>query len=202
MNRKTTDTYKAVFKHINENIFNLNATAFMTDYECGMRIALREIYPDAKLLACWFHYCQAIRRKCSKIVGFLVMLQKNKAAEKLFLKFLALPLLPAGKIREAFELLKLNANTLENKKKLFPRFLKYFEYQWLNRVDFFLIRSPLRGSNHSSFMFYRRMKIRSRCSMRACGARVALKATIPSWHVACRRKGISINSWCTSRKRS
>lgn len=64
MSRKSTDSYTAAFNYINDNIFELNAASFMTDYECGMRTALAL---SAELRDCWFHYCQAIRRKCSKI---------------------------------------------------------------------------------------------------------------------------------------
>lgn len=113
MTKKSTEAYRATFIHINANIFDLNCVSFMTDYECGMRKALSEIYPTANLVSCWFHYCQAIRRKCSKLSGFFVKLQKEKSAEKLFLKFLALPLLPASKIKEAFKLLKLST-TMES----------------------------------------------------------------------------------------
>lgn len=134
----------------------------MTDYECGMRKALAEIYPDAKLVSCWFHYCQAIRRKCSKFGNFFATLQKDKPSEKLFLKFLALPLLPADQIRETFNMLKLTANAMDDKGKLFTPMLKYYEKQWLQRVSFFFMKVniylayALRNSNGNqiNFAFY------------------------------------------------
>lgn len=116
------------------NIFELTAVSFMTDYECGMRKALAEMYPAANLNSCWFHYCQAIRRKCSKFVGFFEKVQSKNSAEKLFLKFLALPLLPANKIKEAFNMLKLSAEAMDDNGKLFKPLLKYYEAQWLQRI--------------------------------------------------------------------
>lgn len=101
MTKKTTEAYKAVFKYINENIFGLEAVSFMTDYESALRNALSEIHPSAKLFSCWFHYCQAIRRKCSGFKNFFSEIQKEKSSKTLYLKFLALPLLPAEKIKEA-----------------------------------------------------------------------------------------------------
>lgn len=137
MTKKSTEAYKAVFAYINDNIFDLNASSFMTDYESGLRKALKEMYPTAKMVSCWFHFCQAVRRKCSKIPNFFAKIQKNEAAERLFLKFLALPLLPADKILEAFNMLKLAANATSGIP--FKSFLKYFESQWLQKVSLFLL---------------------------------------------------------------
>lgn len=107
----------------------------MTDFELGLRKALRTNFPNVELFSCWFHYTQAIRKKSGSIQNFLIFLKKNKTADKIYHKFLALPLLPASCINEIFHLLKEEIESLENKEH-FDTFLNYFEKQWLQRVSY------------------------------------------------------------------
>lgn len=102
----------------------------MTDYERAMRSALRKIYPGAEQYACWFHYCQALRRHANAIPGFVPAIRSNMGALEMYGKFLCLPLLPAAKIDEAFNLIKAEAYDED----LFRRFLKYYEKQWMKQV--------------------------------------------------------------------
>lgn len=135
MNRKTRASYVAVFQYIEDNIFRLNPASFTTDYEQAMRTALTEIYPLAKFLACWFHYTQALRRKSSQIKNFFKEISKNKKLDRIYHMFLALPLLPSNRIREAFNMLKMTIDCLQ-KINVFHDFLIYFERQWLQKVYF------------------------------------------------------------------
>lgn len=81
MSRKTEAAYKAVFKFINAKVMPLdNASSFTTDYERAMRNALRKLYPTAALFACYFHYCQALKRRASQTAGFVKFIQSNEKA--------------------------------------------------------------------------------------------------------------------------
>lgn len=66
MSCKKQKCYEHVFKYIDEDICRLNGT-FMTDYEYAMRNALAIQYPQAKLRCCWFHFCQAVKKKAAKL---------------------------------------------------------------------------------------------------------------------------------------
>lgn len=66
MSKKSQIAYTHVFKYINNHIFNLTCDTFTTDYEKAMKNALRSCFPSSKLVSCWFHYTQAIRKKVSK----------------------------------------------------------------------------------------------------------------------------------------
>lgn len=134
MIRKTSAAYAAVFKYIEENICKLNPTSFMTDYECAMRNGLRAVYPNAKLHACWFHYTQAVRRKSSKIPNFFKELAKHEYLNRIYHKFLALPLLPQHEIMNAYSMLKM-AIECRSETNIFEEFLQYFSKQWLQRVS-------------------------------------------------------------------
>lgn len=131
MSSRTQVAYTHVFRYINEHIFSLKCASFTSDYEIAMRNALRACFPDSELVSCWFHYCQAIRRKASQLTAFFELIRTNAAARKLYFKFQALALLEAGLIVDAFN--KLKEMTLQY--EAFEPFVKYFEHQWIKRVS-------------------------------------------------------------------
>jgi hypothetical protein len=135
MNKKTEESYFHIFEYIETNIFQLEPDSFTTVYEKAMRNGLKSVYKNVLLVSCWFHYCQALRRKCSKITDFFKNTAENEAADRVFHKFLALPLLPPGKIREAFTMLKLAFQCMDSNEP-YQIFLKYFENQWLKKVKY------------------------------------------------------------------
>lgn len=105
----------------------------MTDYERAMRQALRKLYPQAKLNACWFHFCQAVRRNANAIPGFVTSIRSSGASMEIYGKFLCLPLLPAHLINDAFNTLKEEAIAFDA--DLFNRFLSYYEKHWIRLVN-------------------------------------------------------------------
>lgn len=133
MTHKSEKCYTHLFQYIRDNIINLEGNSFMTDFEKSMRNALRKIFPNIKYYNCWFHFCQAVIRKCKAIPGFLNFVRSSPQLNQLLHKFLVLPLLPAEKIKEAFALLKLEAALVN--RNLFAEFISYFEKQWIVRVS-------------------------------------------------------------------
>lgn len=131
MSSRTQVAYTHVFRYINKNIFSLNCKSFTSDYETAMRNALRACYPDSELVSCWFHYCQAIRRKASQLPAFFELIRTNTSARKLYFKFQALALLEESAIENAFVQLK----RLTLQFDAFAPFVKYYEHQWMNRVS-------------------------------------------------------------------
>lgn len=133
MTRKTKTAYIALFEYIESNICHLDPSSFMTDFESGMRNAIRHVYPACNLRGCYFHYTQAIRKKGRKIPGFFEAIVKDKAMHRLFRKFLVLPLLPSDKIKSAFDRLEYAAQSFGT---TFDEFIKYFKMQWIILVRF------------------------------------------------------------------
>jgi hypothetical protein len=54
---ETQETYSALLTVI-RNILPLcyNGIPFVTDYECALMNAIREVFPNSQLICCWFHY--------------------------------------------------------------------------------------------------------------------------------------------------
>lgn len=133
MTRKTSVAYLSVFEYIEQNIFKLNHTIFMTDYEDGMRLAVRKYWPKVKILGCWFHLKRAVNRRCRKI-GMKRILDRNINARKVKEMLVSIPLLPSSQILEGFE----NVNIFAARNKLhkpFGELFSYFERYWLKQVS-------------------------------------------------------------------
>lgn len=137
MSHKSTEAYVAAFKFIEENVFPLEAESFMTDYESNMRKAIRQVYPNALLNGCWFHFCQAVRRKARSFrIKLMEQINKSEEAMQTYLKLLCLPLLPSNKIMEGYKILV--AEAMANKCfTLIEPLFAYFKNFWLKPVSSF-----------------------------------------------------------------
>lgn len=131
MTRKTEVCYQHIFKYIDENVFSLQCKSFMTDFELAMRNALKSIYPNCEHNTCWFHQTQAAKQNMMKLRPLSKLIRTNDEARTIYKKLLALPLLPADLIVDAFHKIKTLALS---KFKQFKTYLAYFERQWLQRV--------------------------------------------------------------------
>lgn len=87
-----------MLEYIKNNIFDLTADIFITDFEIAMRNSLKIKFPYAKFHLCWFHFCQALRRYCAQNGLLNEVIQKNATAKRIIYKFMALALLPASNI--------------------------------------------------------------------------------------------------------
>lgn len=130
MTKKSQAAYSHLFKTI-EKTWSLKPTSIATDFEKGLRNALKQQYPGVQLIGCWFHYTQALLRKAKKISGFLQFLKTNENAKKLYRKFKNLPLIREDKIILAFTMFKNEAKIFGAR---FTTFIKYFEDEWIKCV--------------------------------------------------------------------
>lgn len=132
MTRKTKKSYLHLFKYIKDNIFDMTCFSFTTDYERAMRKALRSIYPDSKFVHCWFHFCQAAKKRAAQTPQLIPFIHNNVEAAEIYYKLLSLPLLPAHHIKNEFQKLKFIARA--KYRAVFADFVSYYERQWINRV--------------------------------------------------------------------
>lgn len=59
MSRKTERAYKDVLQVIKKEIApNMKFSSIIGDYELALRNAIEAVYPEVKLLGCWFHFNQ------------------------------------------------------------------------------------------------------------------------------------------------
>lgn len=128
MTCKTTEAYCSVFKFIEEKLFLFEPAMFMTDFEEGMRSAIRKCWPNVMIKGCWFHYKRAVNKKCTA-------LGMKRFKERQLKRMLAnIPLLPECQTLEGYA----SAQFFAKKNKLdkaFSGLFTYYKY-WLNQVRF------------------------------------------------------------------
>lgn len=132
MSKKTKRAYQHVFNYIKENLIDLEGESIMSDFEIAMRRALKEVFPETKLLSCWFHFTQAAKKRAMKSPQLIPYLLRNKEAREIYVKLLSLPLLPWYDIDEEFKKLKIVA--LANHRNFYLDFINYYERQWIKKV--------------------------------------------------------------------
>lgn len=132
MSRKTEVAYKHIFDYINSNIISLECASMMTDFELSMRNAFTKLVPTTEMFCCWFHFCQAMKKRASQCNNMISYIKSNPDATEIYYKIMALPLLPPDMIASQFHALK--ARAITNHKAAFQTFIRYFEEQWLNKV--------------------------------------------------------------------
>lgn len=137
MSNKSQACYEHAFKHFDENVFRLSCVSFTTDYERGMRNALRSLFPESRLFACYFHFCQAVKKRAYKTNHLVALMKSNESARSIYYRLLCLPLLPANYISEMFAELKTEAYGIN--KSIFRPFMRYFYDQWLVKVFYHLL---------------------------------------------------------------
>lgn len=138
MSNRKAQSYEAVFNFIENRIFKLKPKGLMTDWEAGMRNALRKCYPEATLRGCWYHFCAAIRKKCL-VIGLHSILKCNADARLIKKLITSLPLLPPENFEEGYAHIKNMANEFDLSSE-FETLFSYFENYWINQVlSFFCV---------------------------------------------------------------
>lgn len=130
MTRKTQKCYEHALEYVHKNVFSLKCEAIITDFEYAMRQAIRNIISGIKLLGCWFHFAQAIRRKMASLSELFELVRTEEKIKTVYYKMICLASLPFDKIEMAFNELALEGLQLT---KDFAPFIKYFQAQWISQ---------------------------------------------------------------------
>lgn len=132
MTRKSQKCYADVFKYVHENVISLQCQSFTTDNETAMRNALREQFPTTCLVACHFHFCQAVKSKAAEI-GMSKIIQFDEKVRHIYICFQNIPLLPPQYIVDAFNALHDEARDMDNSKNEWQKFITYYRSQWIRK---------------------------------------------------------------------
>lgn len=132
MTSKSKECYAALFQYVNEHIFEMQPDEFITDFEEGMRAAIKDQWPDVILRGCWYHYCVCICKQIIKL-GLGPLLKANADARHMKSMILCLPLLPKEFFDEGLEYIKSQAARKQLSQRLHP-FFTYFNY-WVRQVE-------------------------------------------------------------------
>ena len=130
MTKKTEIFYVEVFRVIKDLFPAFVPNVIMADFEAALRNAVALTYTNADLKGCWFHYKQAVLRKIQQ--HFVMADRSRDEIKDWFHSILSVPLLPANKIGEAFDiLLNKEFDGVDT-----DRFKRYVRRAWYNGIDF------------------------------------------------------------------
>ena len=107
MTGKSGALYKAVFKKIKEELpDSVNPKMVMCDFEAALLNGLKEIFPEADVTGCWFHFSQCIFKHTVHF-GLKACFVENEEFTMWVQLVMAMPLLPQDRIVEAWNQLKI-----------------------------------------------------------------------------------------------
>lgn len=132
MSNRTAESYQAVIEYIEKNVFKLEPASLMTDWELGMRKALKTCYPNSILRGCWFHYCSSLKKKLLNL-GLNGVLKSCADAKMIVQQFMSLPLLPKEHFGAGLNHIKSIIQQCQLS-PTFRTFLTYFNF-WVNQVN-------------------------------------------------------------------
>lgn len=131
MSRKSTNAYLSVLKYVHENLIPIAGAGIIIDFEKAERLAISKLNSGITILGCWFHFCQALRRKLASMGELFELVRKDERAKTIFSQFQCLPLLPSAVIEETFKELAKKALRVST---LFATFIDYFDREWIKIV--------------------------------------------------------------------
>lgn len=108
----------------------------MTDYEEGLRLAIKSCWPNASIRGCWWHFKRAVQKKCISL-GMAGKFKNSATARQIKRMLTNIPLLPEESIMEAYT--KVKEFALKTKMNYaFQKTFSYYENYWLKQVCFTL----------------------------------------------------------------
>lgn len=165
MNRKTSSSYVAVFQFVKEKILpNMDPVKFVSDFETAIHNAVRNVFHNAEVQGCFFHFVYSIRKQAIKmhIPASLKRMTKEQARKGRLLlrKLMNVCLLPPVYINTAYGLLleELKADSTLTAPLL--TLFHYFERQWLTKVtpNVFSVYHSHNRTNNGQERYHRFLK--------------------------------------------
>ncbi|XP_046686325.1 uncharacterized protein LOC124371996, partial [Homalodisca vitripennis] len=158
MTRKTQDSYQGVFVFLKQLIPDWNPQVILTDFELAMSNAAQLVWPNARVVGCFFHFAQAIYRMHRQL-RLQHIVDTNVQAAKTLQMLMSLALLPAERIALGLRVITHYA-VLHGLAARFRILLRYMENFWMRMVGanrFSVFGEPHRTNNaleafHSSLL--------------------------------------------------
>ncbi|KAG0439313.1 hypothetical protein DMUE_2517, partial [Dictyocoela muelleri] len=134
LDNKRYETYEMILGRIvcklqDYGISLIPATVLLDLEEASFK-AISSIFPNAEIKGCYFHFGQAIWRKCVNL-GFKTLYSNNPGIRKVVKLIMALPLVPFSHIDEGWNLLQRAMLQIDENVSLLKG---YFESTWMSNA--------------------------------------------------------------------
>ncbi|XP_064636946.1 uncharacterized protein LOC135493499 [Lineus longissimus] len=146
MSGRKKRNYKAILQRLKEIVGEVRVDNIVIDFESAMWGAFRRVFPGINITGCLFHWTQAIWRKVQEL-GLQTAYANDRNAHDYIKKLMALPFLPADRIREIFDVMKTRATS-----QPLSQLVTYIENTWFdnpnwNETSWSVYMSPIRTNN-------------------------------------------------------
>uniref|UniRef100_A0ABD2VV94 MULE transposase domain-containing protein n=1 Tax=Trichogramma kaykai TaxID=54128 RepID=A0ABD2VV94_9HYME len=131
LSRKTRNAYFKMSTVVRQLLVNSHIRAIVTDFELPLKTALREVFPEAYHVGCFFHFIRCLNGKLFRL-GLRDYVVNNREANVFVRKCAALAFMPSDVILASFDLLL--AETPARILASLQEFIDYFRSFWIRRV--------------------------------------------------------------------
>ena len=100
MESRTAEAYRALFTFVRRFAPNWQPQYIITDFEEAQQAVFLEVWPQARLTGCLWHYARAVARNVRSL-GLQNLVSNNGNARRIVRLSLAIPLAPPGRLLEA-----------------------------------------------------------------------------------------------------
>lgn len=107
----------------------LNPSVIMSDFESGLRAAIRQHFPRSSLRCCFFHHTQAIWRKAVSL-GLETTYRREEEVKDVVRMLMCLAFLPTEEVEEQFDILR--ATEAVRRSPSLQNLFEYYSRTWLN----------------------------------------------------------------------
>ncbi|XP_060855406.1 uncharacterized protein LOC132933094 [Metopolophium dirhodum] len=156
MEVKTEAAYRKVLERFSRKFPEVRPLTITIDFETALRNVFSDVYPEATVSSCWFHFVQSLLKNIKKM-GYSNHVQQHREAKMCLRMCAVLALLPAHQIEQGFQDIKMHA---QNNSVLIPRFFTYFTSFWLTRKgpESFSVYNQPRRTNNNVESFHSNLK--------------------------------------------
>jgi MULE transposase domain len=133
MNSKTKSLYRHVFSFMHR-AFGIMPGQVMLDFEQSSRKAASEVWREASIVGCNFHFCQALKRNAKQREEISALIKESDTAQTTLTMFMRLSLLPPAMIPDGITAI-MDYQKKENIHESFHRFNDYFASTWFRKYN-------------------------------------------------------------------
>lgn len=136
---KTTATYRRIFDELMILQPNFNPTNIVVDFELATVKAIREIFPNANIQGCYFHFKKNIIHQLGQH-GLKARYQTDVLFAHEVRKLMALAFIPPDEVVQALEYFERNSQTMnvqaqKDDANIMGFVTKYFANHYIGRVN-------------------------------------------------------------------